>query len=277
MTRTPAAATMECIVTPITKRLVRPNQDPIVYVAGPMTGIPDFNFPAFDEGRDYVVGLEKYQVISPADVDREEKIDQLDLDIHNVPENIFQLCMRRDLEIVANAHAIFLLKGWEKSRGANNELFVANTCGVEVWIACYDVNGKLASHVVAPDQIDPPLLAGPPAISGTVVGETRMTDPSGGQKGAKLARFDLLPWDVLGELAEHYGKGALKYEDRNWQKGYAWSLNIAALGRHLAAFLSGEDTDPETGSSHIIAVAWHCFALRWFQLHDKGTDDRSPE
>jgi hypothetical protein len=159
MSRTTERDTMECIVTPITKRLVRPHQDPIVYVAGPMRGIDDFNFPAFDEARDYVVGLEKFNCISPADVDREE---QLDLpDVHDVPENVFQLCMRRDLEIVANAHAIFLLKGWENSTGANNELFVANVCGVEVWIAQYDGRGRLVDHVVAEEPVVPPKVGAP--------------------------------------------------------------------------------------------------------------------
>ncbi len=159
MTRTTERDTMECIVTPITKRLVRPHQAPIVYCAGPMRGIDDFNFPAFDEARDYIVGLEMFNCISPADVDREE---QLDLpDVHDVPENVFQLCMRRDLEIVANAHAIFLLKGWENSTGANNELFVANACGVEVWLAEYDGRGRLAGHYVPEIKVIPPLVGAP--------------------------------------------------------------------------------------------------------------------
>ena len=104
------------------------------------------------------------------------------------------------------------------------------------------------------------------------------TDAStGGRKGTKLARFDLLPWDVVTELAEHYGRGAQKYEEDNWKKGYPWKLNIAALGRHLAAFLNGEDFDPETGSSHLVAVMWHAAALRWFQIHGKGTDTREQQ
>ncbi len=158
----PQPETMECIVTPITKRLIRPNQDPIVYVAGPMRGIPDFNFPAFDEARDYVNSLEKFQVISPADVDREEGLDLPD--VHDVPANIFELCMRRDLEIVANAHAILLLKGWENSAGANNELFVANVCGVEVWVALYDEDGILTGHAI-PDQAIVPPKTGHPAVA----------------------------------------------------------------------------------------------------------------
>lgn len=106
-------------------------------------------------------------------------------------------------------------------------------------------------------------------------GEIRITDPStGASKGSKLARFDLIPWDILYEDAELYGKGCAKYAARNWEGGYAWSLSIAALGRHLSQWLSGEDYDEETGLSHLIAVRWHAGALRWFQKHGKGTDDR---
>jgi hypothetical protein len=87
----------------------------------------------------------------------------------------------------------------------------------------------------------------------------------------------MVPPDVLWELAEHYGKGEAIYPsdpDPNWQRGYSWRLSVAALHRHLAQWESGEDTDAETGSSHLIAATWHCVALRWFQLHGKGTDYR---
>ena len=105
--------------------------------------------------------------------------------------------------------------------------------------------------------------------------EVRVVDPqTGGAKGSKLARFDLVPPDVMLELAEHYGKGSLKYDDRNWEKGYDWGLSVAALERHLNAWKRGEDFDEETGSSHLVAVIWHAVALRWFQLHDKGKDFR---
>lgn len=107
-------------------------------------------------------------------------------------------------------------------------------------------------------------------------GETRVIDPNtGGEKGSKLARWDLMPFDVLNELAEHFGIGARKYEDRNWERGYDWGLSLAALCRHLAAWSGGEDTDPESGDSHLIAVMWHAAALRAFQIRGLGTDTRS--
>lgn len=105
--------------------------------------------------------------------------------------------------------------------------------------------------------------------------ETRVVDSlTGGEKGSKLSRFDLLPWDAIWALAEHYGRGAEKYADRNWEKGYRWGLSHAALHRHLAAWWNGEDIDAETGSNHMLAVAWHALALWWWQAHAKGTDDR---
>lgn len=104
--------------------------------------------------------------------------------------------------------------------------------------------------------------------------ETLTVDPlTGGKKGSKLARFSLIPRDWLWALAEHYGKGALKYDDRNWEKGYRWSLSLDAHDRHLSQWLMGEDDDPETGSSHLIAAAWHLITLWWFHRHGRGTDD----
>jgi len=105
--------------------------------------------------------------------------------------------------------------------------------------------------------------------------EIRMTDPdTGAQKGQKLERWDLLPWRQLAKVARHYGIGARKYEDRNWEKGYAWSLSFAALHRHLAAFWNLEDNDPETGSPHLAAVVFHALALMEFSETNDDKDDR---
>lgn len=115
--------------------------------------------------------------------------------------------------------------------------------------------------------------------------EVRTTDPqTGGQKGTKLARFDLIPEDVSWKLAEHYGLGAQKYADRNWEKGYKWSLSYAALRRHFSLFWQGEDIDDdpellapgqtEPSALHVVAGLWHANALTAFYLRGSGTDDR---
>lgn len=130
--------------------------------------------------------------------------------------------------------------------------------------------------------------SGPSLIREVGSGEVRVVDPStGGEKGAKLARFSLIPPDFEFALAEHYGKGSRKYADRNWEKGYKWSLSLDALRRHLAQFLAGERFDvckptcvegcaEHTGSHHLVAAAWHTVALWWFDTHQKGTNDIAP-
>jgi hypothetical protein len=107
--------------------------------------------------------------------------------------------------------------------------------------------------------------------------EVRITSDTGGQKGQKLARFDLLDSKFLWELAEVCGKGAIKYEeDQNWRRGYPWSLTIAALNRHLHQFLQGEDYDQELGTHHLSNCAWHLQALYVFATNEKYQrfDDR---
>lgn len=110
--------------------------------------------------------------------------------------------------------------------------------------------------------------------------EVRVVDPNtGGAKGQKLARFDMIPPGVIWALAEHFGKGEAKYPSNadglaNWQNGYSWRLSVAALQRHLHQWLMGESHDSETGSHHLIAVIWHCTVLWWFEKHGKGTDHR---
>lgn len=105
--------------------------------------------------------------------------------------------------------------------------------------------------------------------------EIRVTDPhTGGQKGQKAERYDLLPFDALDEVARVYGVGAKKYDDDNWLRGYAWRLSAAALLRHVARFMCGENRDPETGCLHLAHAAWHCLTLLTFHMRGLGTDDR---
>ena len=87
---------------------------------------------------------------------------------------------------------------------------------------------------------------------------------TGGEKGRKLARFDLLPWDCLWEVAEHYGRGAEKYAPRNWERGYEWSLAVGALGRHLAQVMIGA-RDGNLDRTHLAAIVFHALSLMRFE------------
>lgn len=88
------------------------------------------------------------------------------------------------------------------------------------------------------------------------------------------ARYDLIPPEAIDALAIHYMVGARKYADRNWERGMSWSRCFASLMRHGWKWLWGEDIDPETGTHHMIAVAWNAFALYIYHTRNIGIDDR---
>jgi hypothetical protein len=110
------------------------------------------------------------------------------------------------------------------------------------------------------------------------VTETRITNPAtGGQKGQKAEQLSLLPVPALQAVARVYSFGAAKYDRHNWRRGYDWHLSYDAAQRHLMAFWSGEDTDPESGESHLAHVVFHCLTLITYADEYPQGDDRYQE
>lgn len=104
--------------------------------------------------------------------------------------------------------------------------------------------------------------------------EVRIKDPlTGGEKGAKLEAFGLLPFHSLREVAKVYGYGANKYDEQNWRKGYKWTLSVSALFRHITSFLTGESVDKESGIHHLAHATFHLFLLMEFERKGLGTMD----
>lgn len=111
-----------------TRKPVVVRRRPVVYVAGPMRGIPYFNYPAFDAARDKLIAL-GFDVINPADLDREETgFDPYKLpaswDWNTIPPGLGTLrtIFLRDTTAICNrVDLIYLLEGWRKSKGARAE------------------------------------------------------------------------------------------------------------------------------------------------------------
>jgi hypothetical protein len=97
-------------------------------------------------------------------------------------------------------------------------------------------------------------------------------------KGTKLdagkAPLHLIPPDVLVEEARVMGFGEGKYGTYNWLGGMAWSRLVGATLRHVLAWHSGEDYDPETGLSHLAHARCCLGMLMGYQAHCLGLDDR---
>src|SRR6056297_1520146 len=125
-----------------------------IYIAGPMRGKPFFNFPAFDAAHDKMEDG-GWSAISPADMDRDYGFDALDMDSDSDWNDMSLVpftkeeCMERDLEAVKNADAIYMLKGWQDSTGAQAEYWCAKWLGKEIYYEEHDdkmesiVKGKL--------------------------------------------------------------------------------------------------------------------------------------
>ena len=104
-----------------------------VYLSGPMTGIEDWNRPAFDAAEKRLV-CEPFCVMgtyNPAD-----NIDEMQSLSH---EEAMYLSMHSLMSIdvagsrfVPYYEVLVSLPGWEKSAGARLEREVAEACGIEV-------------------------------------------------------------------------------------------------------------------------------------------------
>lgn len=84
-------------------------------------------------------------------------------------------------------------------------------------------------------------------------------------------RYDLIPYDVLDDVAKVYTEGAKKYDDNNWQLvDKAKDRYFAALMRHLIAWKNGEViNERDFGLPHMSHVIWNAMALDWFDKHDR--------
>lgn len=115
-----------------------------VYVAGPMTGLPDYNFPAFDRAAAHLRAL-GHTVFNPAENDRDNGFDATGLAGHEAAEHGFNLreTLKQDLSwICDHAEALAVLPGWHRSKGALTETALATALGLDYapWNN-FDTNG----------------------------------------------------------------------------------------------------------------------------------------
>ena len=106
--------------------------DNVWYLAGPMSNIPQFNFPAFYAATTHL-REEGWNIISPAELDdpivalaafqsRDGKV--------NPEGDTWGDFLSRDVKIIADeVSGIILMPGWIKSRGARLEAYVGIECG----------------------------------------------------------------------------------------------------------------------------------------------------
>ena len=112
-----------------------------IYLAGPMRGIPQFNFPAFDFAA-AKLRAEGHEVFSPADRDRtihgvvleDNPTGDEQIAVEKVGFSLRKALGDDTAWICASAEAVALLPGWDKSKGAVAEAALAVALGLETII-----------------------------------------------------------------------------------------------------------------------------------------------
>ncbi|MFD1709052.1 DUF4406 domain-containing protein [Ottowia sp. GY511] len=101
---------------------------PRIYLSGPMTGLPDLNFPAFHamSARLRAAG---HSVVNPAELNSDPAAD-------------WNQCMRRDIAALCTCTTLALMPGWETSQGAQLELHIAHRIGLGIVMAEALVDGE---------------------------------------------------------------------------------------------------------------------------------------
>lgn len=100
-----------------------------LYIAGPMTGLPENNYPAFHAAA-AVLKEAGYKILNPVDNAKLKPVGPVD----------WSWWMRRSLEQIAVADGIAVLPRWQNSKGATLEVDLALQLGMQVatvdgWIA----------------------------------------------------------------------------------------------------------------------------------------------
>lgn len=92
-----------------------------VYLSGPMSGLPDHNFPAFNAEAARLRAL-GYDVVNPVDINPD-------------PGTPWHECLRHDLAALLTCDTLALLPGWQGSTGAHLEMHVAHRIAMPIVIA----------------------------------------------------------------------------------------------------------------------------------------------
>lgn len=111
-----------------------------LYIAGPMSGMIDLNYPLFFETEKRLIEL-GHNAINPARVDSSDDntdtalvaaIASINTDAEN--NRTWEYYMQRDIPLMLKAEGLCLLPDWRRSRGARLEVMIAQTLKMPLYI-----------------------------------------------------------------------------------------------------------------------------------------------
>lgn len=109
------------------------------YLSGPMTGIPDYNYPAFDLATK-ILRESGIKIESPHELERPHAWDEME------PEALWTHMMNLCFEQIDRCYGVIMLPGWPQSRGAKRELQICLERNMPVYFFDFDtlhsMNGR---------------------------------------------------------------------------------------------------------------------------------------
>lgn len=224
-----------------------------LYIAGPMSGIKDFNFPAFKEIEDKLQSL-RYETVNPANLNRDYVTSDFKYNMDLLKgvvklstsnydnltkedfKKIWAFFLKRDVAEMLTCDAVVVLDGWKRSEGAAFEVKTALTVKMKIYELHEDELVEVSNK--------------------------------GMKFGAEKLRWDLLPWEELRDVVEILTVGAEKYEPNNWQqvedpeKAFFRPLQGHIMDWHHKSKI--DDEEGGSGKSHLAHAVCNALFLMWF-------------
>lgn len=207
-----------------------------IYIAGPMTGIPEFNFPAFNAAA-AAWRAAGWEVLNPAesfegrtDLPYEEYVDH-------------------DIDLLQSCQAIAMLPGWNgaNARGSVWELALSKKL---LRLIAYDATAP----------VPPPARASEPGMM--------LSADSAERKGTPVITgvLDYFPL-AIAAVARLSKAGNDKHnpgQPLHWSRGKSFD-HADCIGKHL---IDRGTIDPDNGMSHSVSMVWR--ALAFLELEEEA-------
>jgi len=92
----------------------------VCYISGPMSGLPELNYPAFFAAEEQLSSSFS-KILNPARLTLDEG-----------QSNTWENWMRKAIAMMTEATHVFLLPGWQNSKGARLEVLIAESLGLTI-------------------------------------------------------------------------------------------------------------------------------------------------
>jgi len=235
-----------------------PTDRPACYIAGPMRGKPNFNFAAFAEATGML--CEDFQVQSPHLNDLERGLTPHP---EGDPEAALPLreYMKVDLPQVLRSAVVFVLPGWEDSKGASLEAHVAKECDIPVYYL--HENGNCT------------LVGAGPSLDWELLGDEVHYMTQQQFREAQRAKIRTWPkvWSTASVVDPKQDREVWMYE--NWQPVASEEKQdpptISFEDDSLVTW-GGENYDDDLGSQHVPRPDRHPNSARFHELLEQMGD-----